>query len=317
MSIFAIDKLPTTTQEAITVFNDRYAALQEMGRLPMWANELGDMVPTDSPKATFPYSQLSVTFRETTGEQRFKNFLEGSFDLKTIERDAGIEANFYQLTKSPWLWSTWQKGPAKLMAAEQRLILSLVSTLLGAGDTATCKPTNANFFDAAHQANPAEFGSSKTFSNLDTNATDVVDIDNITAQATAMEEGVLDENGEIMQVTPDTIICHPHKARPLRNLLRKELVNSGDTNPEAGEWRVISAPRLPSTVDWYMLDSALCADLPPWIVLEEMVAEALELRVFDESSEKFREDGKIAVSKHIWKGAGLVFPYGIRKVTGA
>jgi hypothetical protein len=43
----------------------------------------------------------------------------------------------------------------------------------------------------------------------------------------------------------------------------------------------------------------------------------LGLRYLDESSDHFKKTGKIAVSKHIWAGYGLLFPHAIRLIKGA
>jgi hypothetical protein len=88
------------------------------------------------------------------------------------------------------------------------------------------------------------------------------------------------------------------------------------SNPIAG-LRAVYVPELTDADDWYLLDSKLAKVLPPWVGLRYSPGLALELRQFDESSDFFKNTGKIKVSSHIWYGFGMPFPHAIRLVKGA
>lgn len=319
MTIYAADKLCTSAQHAIEVFDDRWVGLQQAGAPDTFATEFGESIASESPLIEFPYSQLFSKFVRTTGESRFRTFEDDSFGIKTVEYDDGAEERLYNLMKNPWAWQRWQKVPDRFLVAEAQLSAESIAALLRDGETIDCKPTQAKFFAANHRANPAH--SDATWGNLQSSAVDLTDTDNliegIEAEAAAMSSSVLDENGDILGVNPDVIVCHPSKARYVTNTLKKTYHNGGDTNPEAGNWRVVSAKTLKNADDWYMLDSALCAMLPPWAIVNEIVDPALVLRWIDVGSSEFVHSGKVKVSKHIWKGYGLAFPYAIRKIKGA
>ena len=79
----------------------------------------------------------------------------------------------------------------------------------------------------------------------------------------------------------------------------------------------VHVPELSSAVDWYLVDTSLIAKgFDPMIAANYRPADSLGLRSYDESSDFFKDTGKIKVSAHIWHGFQLVYPHGLRKIAG-
>lgn len=329
MSLYEYDKLPATSAAALREFDDRYLAAQGVVLPPNWAQEFGDIGPTNAPMTTYPIAQLSGRYEETKGDSRFKTMQESSFDVKVLEFDMGYEAKLMDLLTNVYAYRKWLQIASRFQIAEQNHIARSVATLVEAGESTALswEGSGIYFFSASHPANFAD-ADAGTFSNLQASPKDANSIPNIIAECTAMENAVLDENGEKLGVSPDVIMLPTAKFRIVDMLLKQQQVTVGSgtgspgggtstmSNPLAG-LRAVHNPKLTDANDWYLIDSRLCATLPPWAALRYSPGPALELREWNESSDYFRDTGKIKKSSHIWYGFGLVFPHAIRKVTGA
>lgn len=323
-SLYSIEQLPTTDQAAIREFNDRYLAAIGAAQPSGWADKLGDLIPSSSPMVTFPVSQLRTQYRRTEGESKFKKLRGKSFDIKTEEFDDGYEAKLKDLFNQVFAYRQWQSAPARLVLAEEQFRHTSIATLLELGAATVCVDGQF-FFDTDHPCNIGDATVGTPWSNYQASTKDVVSITNIEAEVTAMM-GVKDENGNRLDVTPDTIIVPPEKYEPLKNLLAQNMIlgapttatsNGGVTNPYVGRFNVLKAKELTDANDWYLVDSKLAAELPPWASVRESVPAALALRVFDESSDFFKDTGNIKMSSHIWYGFGLALPHAIRLIKGA
>lgn len=326
--LYTITTLPTDDQAAIREFDDRYIAAIGATPPPAWS-DLGDLIPTSSPFVTYPISSLALKYLQTEGEDRFKTLLASSFDIRTQEFDVGLEAKLLDLLQHVFAYRNWQAGPSRMMLAEGRHRNRSLVTLLEDGENqkwgSTAKPIDGvNFFSATHLANFND-NASTTWSNYQVTGTDCTDITKIQAEVTAMQ-GVLDENGEKIGADPDTILVPTAKYEATKNLLAKDLILENGTgsaatnNPFKGRFNVVHVPEFTDANDWYLIDSKLKSStgLPPWISLRYTVPNpSLELRYFDESSDFFKETGRIKVSSHIWYGFSLGFPHAIRKIKGA
>jgi len=322
-SLFTNEQLPKSSEEAIRVFDERYLAAVSMAQPPTWATELGDVIPTDAPRVTFPISQISTKYietRERTG--RFKTPKADTFDVKTVEFDAGYEADYLGLTTKVWEYRTWTEYPKRFLLAEARHINKNIVTLLEDGTNQISPWDKVAFFSATHKCNPTG-DPSTTFSNYQSVAADVTDITKLQAEVTAMMD-VRDENGEKYGVYPDTILVPTPKHEPLKNMLAKDMILEGSataptTNPYRGRFNVIHVPEFTDVNDWYLVDSKLIKSfgISPWTVLNFVPPKTMGLRYWDETSDFFKDTSKIKVSSHIWYGFALVFPHAIRKVVGA
>lgn len=321
-SLYTAEELPTTSEQAIRIFDERYLAGISAVEPPDWARQFGDIIDIDAPRVTFPVGLLSTKYNETREETgRFKTMSEESFDLKVVEYDAGYEAKLLDILKNVFAYRKWTTIPQRFLNAEKRHVNRQIATLLEAGTSTKSPWDNVNFFSASHLANPGDT-SLGTWSNYQSVAADVTDINKLQAEVTAMES-TLDENGEKMGIVPDTILVPTAKAEALTFVLKQQLILSGTatapyTNPYQGRFNIIHVPELTDVNDWYLIDSKTIANhgIPPWVAAKFMAPADLGLRYFDETSDFFKNTGRIKVGSHIWYGFGLVFPHAIRRVVG-
>lgn len=218
------------------------------------------------------------------------------------------------------------------------------------GVSRTCVD-GVNFFSASHPANMVDstvaspVTGATTWSNYQSSAKNVLgslasgttgpfSTDLLQKEVTSMKTGVLDENGLVLGANPDTIIVPLDYEEPLINMLANNMLftvqASGTTpfNPAAaaidnvykGRFNVVGVREFTtasgSTADWYLVDSKLAKMAAPWLSMRQTVSQSLALRVFDESSDYFKNTGNIKMSSHIWYGFSLVLPHAIRRIVG-
>lgn len=210
-----------------------------------------------------------------------------------------------------------------------------------------------NFFSSSHPANIVDstvvspITGAATWSNYQSSAKNVLGsqasgntgtflLDNLQGEVTSMKTGVLDENGLVFGADPDTILVPLDYEEPLKNALANSRILNfvadagGASNAMAGaaldqvykgRFNVIGCKEFTtvsgSTADWYLVDSKMVrGGAPPWVSMRMTVPQSLALRVYDESTDYFRDTGNIKMSSHIWYGFGLVLPHAIRRVKG-
>lgn len=343
--LYSFDQLPTTSAAAIREFNDRYLAAVGASQPTGWADTIGEMVPTDRPMVTFPVSQLRTLYRRTEGDSRFKKLREKSFDVKTEEFDDGYEARLMDLFLEVFAYRNWQRAPERLVLAEEQFRHSQIATLLTAGTSKLCVD-GQNYFATAHPANMTDPTVTSTWSNYNSTATNVLGsgatgratgpftIDNLQNEVTSMQTQVLDENGLLLGADPDTILCASDYYEPLKNMLASERVLQFMTNATSndvaaaavdnvykGRFNVVPVKEFSiasgTTADWYLVDSKMVkAGISPWLSLRQTVPNSLALRIFDESTDYFKNTGNIKLSSHIWYGFALALPHAIRRIKG-
>jgi hypothetical protein len=315
---FTIEQLPTNSQDAIREFDDRYLALLTAEPPKTWLDEIGEFVPTKSPLIRFPVGLMTTKYVETRDGNRDRGLDDRYFELKVVEYDAGYEAKLLDLTTNTYAWRKWKDIPQRFLIGEARHRARAAAALLEGG-TVTVGEDGVPFFSALHPTN----GGDTLFSNYQPVAKDVLSIANITAEMTAMQGAVLDENGDKIVVEPDTIMVPTPKYMGLANMISQQFVpNAAGTatmnNPYFNGLKILHNPDLTDPDDWYLIDSKLLATgLKPIVVAKLEPGEDLSLRRFDESSDHFKSTGRIKISSHIWYGFGLAFPHAIRRIAGA
>lgn len=325
-----VEKLPTTSAEAIREFDERYLAGISAVEPDMWTEQLGDVFDVNSPDVTFPIGLMSAKYEETKGENRAKTLEEKPIRVKVAEFDAGFEAPLLHLFQNAYAWRKWQETPSRFIIAEKRFVNRQIAALLEAGTVGTSPWDDVAFFSAAsHLANPAE-PDVGTWGNYNSVATDPADIDNIAAEVASMM-AVKDEHGERMGVRPTHILLPPEKYEPVRILLMQDQVLRGildgagggqmgpTNNPYKGALEPVLVNEFTDANDWYLVDSNLMRNqgVPPWGAMRYRAPESLGLRFFDEASDFFKNTSKLKVSSHIWFGFTLLFPHAIRRIAGA
>lgn len=320
--LYSIDQLPSTSAEAIRVFDERYLAALSAVPAGSWARDFGDVFDVDSPKVTFPIGLLSTSYQATMGDSRAKTLGETSFDVKVSEFDTGYEAALLDITKNVYAYRKWAQIPARFVMAEDRFVAKNIAALLEDGENADCWD-GSGFFDTDHAANVKDAAAGSFGNYQSSGSKSPTDIMDLTEEVTAMR-GVLDENGDKLGVEPDTILVPTALYQGLVNKLAQTMIleaggsTAPSSNPYVGKFNVIHVPEFANAKDWYLVDSKLLRSqgLAPWAALRYRVPTSLGLRWFDESSDFFKGSGKIKVTSHIWYGTALVMPHAIRKVDG-
>lgn len=325
-SLFTNETLPASSQEAMQIFDERYLAAQLLQMPSTWAEELGEFHTTPSPTTVYPMAFLALKYIETKDQGgRFRTIGEKECELRVIEYDDGVEIELLKLLTNTFSARRWADAPGRMVQAESIFRNRLVATSLVA-NADLCGWDDKTLFHDAHLCNPSD-GTSATFDNLQATTKDVVSVANLEAEITLMM-GVLDENGDKLGVKPDTVLVPTEKYQPLVNLLKQDIIaNSAGTatvkNPYGdGLLKVVHVPELTDVNDWYLADSKLLAKgVVPWTVAKLALPmpgfDALGLRRFDETSDYFKVNSKIAVSSRIYYGHKALYPHGIRKVAGA
>lgn len=313
-SLYTNEQLPTTSEQAIREFQEKYLAVLTAAQPLDWASRF--VLNVNAPRATFPISLMSTKFRETKEQTgTFKTMAEKSFDVKVVEFDAGYEAPAIDLVTNVFAYRNWSKVPQRFVLAEGHHICLQLATILEAGTSTVSPWDNVNFFSTSHKVNPAY--SASTWSNYNAAGVDPASETNLVAEITSMM-ATPDENGDKLGVVPDEIWLPTDKFFKVSNYLNKAFIGNGETNAIAGKLRPVHVPELTDTNDWYLVDSKLIGQgFDPLVATVFRPSASLGLRIFDESSDYFKSTSKVKIGAHIWTGFGLVFPHAIRRVAGA
>ncbi len=320
-SLFTNQTLPATSEEAIRQFDEKYLTAITVAAPPAWAAPFINTV--GAPRVTFPISLFSTKYNETKEQaSRFKTMAEKAFDLTVVEYDAGYEAKLLDILTNTFAYRNWGRAPAALVDGEQKHVAKNLIALLE--DTAQTSPWDGvTFFHATlHRSNPAEVivetqGRKNTFGNLQSTPAAPETLANIQAEMTAMRD-VRDTNGDKLGIEPNEIWLPTEKFQLVSDKLSQALINGGDSNPLIGKIKPVHVPELTDVNDWYLVDTTQFAKgVDPMIAANYRDVGSLGLRQWDESSDFFKDTGKLKMSAHVWYGFKLVFPHAIRKVVGA
>lgn len=313
-SLYTNELLPTTSEEAIREFRERYLAVLTSSPAPSWADRFKQ--PVAAPRVTYPMSVLAARFRETKEKSgTFTTMEERSTDLRVVEYDAGHEAPMLDLATNVFAYRQWQRAPQNFAIAEQRHVCRELAALLEAGTSTTTDYDGVNFFATTHLSNPSDAASTQ-FSNYQSGAA-APSIPNIQVEMASMA-GVLDVNGDKMGVECDEIWLPTGKYYSVSQTLAQAFLSTGESNPLAGKIRPVHVPELTDVNDWYLVDSKLISmGFDPLIAASYKPMGSLGLRFWDEASDFYKDTSRVKVSAHIWTGFGLLFPHAIRKVVGA
>lgn len=318
-----IDQLPKTSAEAIVEFDARFLTSLAAAPAPSWRNVVAQTMDVGSPDVRFPISLIGAKYHKFEGSNRFRSLEEKMVALAVDEFDAGYEAKVIDLVTNVFAYQRWSEAPGRLVQASEATVTRLVLDLLKNGASTPCFD-GVNFFSQTHPANPFVEGGS-TWSNYQPVAKSVTSLVDLTGEITAMQ-GVLDENGDELGLDPDTLFVGTARHQPAVNMLsQQQLISDGVggnaatvTNPYQNKFNVVHVPNWTGN-DWMLFDSKLAAaqGLDPFVAARWIPGEELSNRWFDQSSDFFKQTGKIAFSSHIWLGAALLFPHCLRLVKGS
>jgi hypothetical protein len=310
-SLYTNELLPTTSEEAIRQFNEKYLAVTSAASPSDWAS--GFHSPVSAPRVTYPMSAMSTKFLEAKEQSdRFKGFEEKSFDLKVTKYHAGFEVPLLDLKTNVFAARNWSNAPSRFKIGEQRHIASKLAALLETGTSATSPWDDVTFFHASgHKANP--FESVGTFGNYVSAAT-LPTLANIQAQMIDMSNDVLDENGDKLQVMATEIWLPTPRYQVVSDLLNQAFLAGGESNYMSGKIKAVHVPELTADA-WYLVDTNLISQgYDPMVSVSYQEPGSLGLTFWDESSDFFKDTGKLKVAQKIWTGRGFVFPHAIRRI---
>ncbi len=322
--------LPTSSQDALRIWDERYNAFQLIAPTASWVEELGEVHTTPALSTKYPMSVLALKFAETIApEGRFKTIGEKDVELTVVEFDEGVEIELIKVLSNTFSAKRWADSPQLLLQAEEMFKVKMISDALVA-NTATCGWDDLTLFNDAHLSNPKDSGSA-TFDNLQATTKDVADLSVLEAEISLMM-ATPDVNGDPLGVMPTHIGVPYQKFQKLRNLLKQDFVPSAVSpvagvttmrNPyNDGSLTVVCMNQLTDINDWYLFDMNLISrGAPPWtltkLALQGPGFDSLSLRYFDENSDRFKNTGKIGVSKHVFYGSKFLYPHAVRKIAGA
>lgn len=324
-SLFLNEQLPTTSEQAIREFNEKYIAIISAAAPSDWAARFVQAV--SAPRTTYPLSALAVKFKESnTHEGTFSGMDAKSFDLTVKEFDSGVEAKLLDLFTNTFEYRNWSRGPSELVLAETRMVAQQLVRLLEAGTgttLGTCPWDGLAFFSASHVANPwvtldtTVTGVANTWSNYQASTKDPVDLAELRAEMTIMRN-VRDTNGNKLGVEPDEIWLPTEKFQAVSDKLNQAFLANGESNPMSGKLRPVHVPELTDTNDWMLVDSKLLArGFDPLIASKYTPPNSLSARTFGEESDFFKKTGKIRQGVHVWYGFAYGLPHALRLVRGA
>lgn len=320
--------LPSSSRDALELWDERYRAALLQTQPQTWVSELGDEIQAQALETKFPMSLLALKFQETKDfSGRFKTIGERECALTLAEYDEGVEIELKKLFTNAFVAQSWASSPAAFVHAEQMFKLKLIADALVANAAGACGWDDLALFHDSHLANPKD-SSIGTFDNLQATTKDVADITKLEEEITLMAD-VLDINGERLGVMPTHIGVPSRKFQKLKNVLKQDFIpNAGGTatmrNPfnDAG-LTVVRMDQLTDNDDWYLFDMNLISKgVPPWVLAkfnpQGEGADEFGLRRWDMSnSDEARRKGTVGVSQHILYGYKFLFPHAIRKVAGA
>lgn len=321
--------LPTSSQAALQLFDERYNALRLLAEPTTWVEQLGDFYPTPALTNRYPMAILALKYQEMISEApSFKRIGEQDVELTVAEFKEGVEIELVKVLVNAFSAARWADAPGALLQAEQMFRTKLIANALSA-NTETCGWDGLALFHDSHLCNPKD-SNSATFDNLQASAKDVADLANLEAEITAGAE-VLDVNGDPLGVQFDTIGVPRQKFQKLANLLKQDFVatpagTATMRNPyNDGSLTVVRMDGIGDNDvnDWFLFDSKLIAkSVVPWILTKLAIPtpgfDALGLRRYEpDNSDHARQNGTVGVSSHVWYGSKFLYPHAIRKVAGA
>lgn len=331
-----IESFGLSSQRALEEFRLDYNT--SLASMPMvWAQELGDVLPGDSLKDTYPIAIDVQKYKELAG-QNAKTVDVKVKDISVVKREfaSAAEAELRRLQRGDFAHiKQWQRRPEAMARARVFLRNHIVADLIEDGETAaTCALDGAAFFSTSHKVNPFDdtikYRGSATWSNLQTVATPL-NAANLTAEKTSFKMTPGPDGEELgLEAThilvPTVLDDTAYNLLSIQDLvLSGALAGGGDgtmgqvRNPHFNSGlQKQRAPELTgddANADWYLLSAtAFQMGLFPWVIAEDS---SDELREWDENSDYYKAYSRIKVESRILLEAAFLFPHGIRKISGS
>ena len=339
-----IQQFGASSQRALEEFRLEYNST--LVSLPVaWAEELGSVLPGGSLKDTYPISFASMLYKEKVaqgGAATTPQSADVSIQKKLWSLPA--QAQLVRIVKGDFAYiQQWQQNAQHMARARVFLRNQVVTTLLEAGLSGYWGQTQDQatgidgqpFFSATHKINPFDptiksITGAATFSNYQAtgaplNAANLTaekaamimvpgpDGQNLGSRATGLLNPLcLDETARLLLTVQDLILAADAQTSGTGKFgqVRNEHFMSG--------FEHMLAPQLAgsaATANYYLFSrETIGRGMPPWVIAEDA---AEELRVWDESSDFYKDGGFIKIESFVYLNGGLLYPHGIRLVKGA
>lgn len=315
--------VPTSVQDAIRIFEERYEASVDQAQPMGWALEFGDKITTDSPLVRFPVGLFSGEYTEFKGDIRTDELEDRYADIKTKEYQKGYEVPALDLTINKIRARQWSRVPGQFAIAEVRFQNRIIADALNAGDSAPNFWDSEDFFDTDHLSDPAN-PDSTTWKNISEVTVDLTEFDPTQADSIVVQvanmQMVPGIDGLPLEADPNVLMVPTSKLEATKLAYGKQFLSSGENNPYFNRFRIIGNSLITTTTA-YLIDTNLMKSfgVPPWAIVEFVppgpLGQALKLRWFDQTSDYFKNTGRLKVSSHIHYQGALLFPHAIRRLT--
>lgn len=335
-----IQQFGMSSQRALEEFRLEFNTTLVSSPVP-WSEQLGVLLPGGSLKDTYPLVFYAIKYREL-GAQNPEATNPNSVDVSVQKKQfaAAATAQLLRLMKGDFAYiQAWGTNAAQMARARVNLRNELVTALLEGGTAGYWgqtkdQPTGIDgqpFFSATHKVNPFDpkmkYLGSATWSNYQSAATPL-NANNLTAEKASflkvpgpdgqslasratglLNPTTLDEAARLLLTVQD-IILQDSAAKDASAAVRNEHFQSG--------FEHIWGPQLAgtdATANYYLFSrETIGRGLPPWVLAEDS---AEEVRVWDESSDFYKDSGFIKIGSYVFCNAALLYPQGIRLVKGA
>lgn len=336
------EEFGASSQAALQSFRLEYnIALASM--IPAWAETVGQMLADGSMKTTYPVTFDATQYREKTGPNaEAVQSMSADIEVKQREFYGAKQVELRRLKQGDFAYvQRWAQNAAELARARVFLRNEIVTTILEANATWGVTAAQASgidgqaFFSATHKVNPFDatkkLRGSATYSNYQAAAKPLTAA-NLTAEKnTALQIAAPD--GRELGVIFDGLLYPSALQETAYNLLRVQdiildaaaTLNSvnnvfaGTRNPHKDSGlemtRASELAGTDTTADYYLYSrEAIARGLVPWVIAEDPNE---EIRLWDETSDFYKNSGHIKIESHVFVNAALLYPHAIRKIKGS
>jgi phage major head subunit gpT-like protein len=314
-------------QEALTQFSAQFDAAFAAATEVQWASQFGVVDSSGALKTTYPITVSQAGYRERKGDEKLRTLGERSLSMTTKEWYDGVEIEAIKLEAPDFMG--WGKQPQLMAAAAARMPNLLIADLLHAnplldfysvkydgGVTASA----IRLFADAHPVNifdttKGTFDNDHSITRLD--KTSVEAIKNRFRAKKGPDGRRLGLNWthvlvpSILVETFKDFFEVDYTATIVTNVAGSENVSAiPNNNRHKGSVVIVEAPDLQDDAIFYPIDAT--SALAPWVI---MTGGSPEEIVYDKTSEKYKDTGKVATKRILRAAAAAALPHAIERIT--
>ncbi|OFV81997.1 MAG: hypothetical protein A2Y78_00235 [Acidobacteria bacterium RBG_13_68_16] len=331
---------------ALTDFSVAFDSALALGEVEQWASSLGYVVSSNAIRTTFPIPVSAAGYRARRGDDVMRRLYERSLSMSPVEWQDGVE-ELARLVRAPDFMG-WGSAPADMAFEALRFDNVLAADVLQrnplldfyreefpGGSVAS----TIHLFAATHPFNVLD-ASVGTFAN-DWSAGDTVEGETVPAEVNRVLikqlrqhfRSVNGPNGRPLGLRLAALMVTADHEEEARDLLERAGIAVAQTNVAGTQnvggvvlenrykgLRLIVADELTGSLPGggtgdvdtiYGIASKAAGLTPPPIVLQDAGSEEI---VYDESSEKYKNEGKIGVKRVLTRACAAALPHAIVRV---